>query len=57
MVVRKWKRLDVLIYLLPQCNGGLVFNFQMLVYGGWLQCVPAPIANANQHAKPGIYLY
>lgn len=56
MVVSKWKPFDVLIYLLPQRNWGLVFNFQMSVYSGWLQCVLAPIANANQYAKLCIHL-
>lgn len=49
MVVCIWKPPDVLIDLLPQCDGGL--HVQMMSrYGGRLQCIPAPIANAYQHA-------
>lgn len=54
MAVHEWELVNVLIYLLSQLDGHLVLDFQVSENGGRLQCVLAPIANADHHAVLGI---
>lgn len=54
MAVREWELVSVLIYLLSQLDGHLVVDVQVSGNGGRLQCVLAPIANADHHMLLGI---